>query len=203
MDHIDLFPFDRFLLKRLRSPSVRESDDFVYRCFHQKIANCSYVNLILFGIYDGESLANEIKESGFPVILSSMYNRNQKWEHGYDKVYRLPAVLYKAGVPFAFSTQWAATSFDLPIQAARAVAYGLPAEEALKALTLNPARIMGLEDYGCIRENNIADLVITDGDLLETSTSVKAVFVKGRLVKGKSFFEREYLRAKDKVSGEF
>lgn len=161
------------------------------------------MNLILFGVYEAESIGKEIRESGFPVILSSMYNRNQKWEHGYDKVYRLPAALNRAGVKFAFSTRYAATAFDLPIQAARAVAYGLPAEEALKALTLYPAQIMGLKDYGCIDVNKIADLVITDGDLLETSTSVKAVFIKGRLVQLKSFFEKEYNRARNKISGEF
>jgi imidazolonepropionase-like amidohydrolase len=161
------------------------------------------LNLIIFGIYEGESLGKEIRESGFPVIVSSMYNRNQKWEHGYDKVYRLPAALFKAGIKFAFSTNYASTAFDLPIQAARAVAYGLPEEEALKALTLYPAQIMGLKDYGCIDENKIADLVVTDGDLLETSTSVKAVFIKGRLVRAKSFFEREYQRARNKISGEF
>ena len=161
------------------------------------------LNLILFGVYEAESIGKEICESGVPVILSSMYNRNQKWEHGYDKVYRLPAALYRAGVKFAFSTRYAATAFDLPIQAARAVAYGLPAEEALKALTLYPAQIMGLKDYGSIEENKIADLVIADGDLLETSTSVKAVFIKGQLVKSKSFFGKEYMRARNKISGEF
>lgn len=161
------------------------------------------LNLILFGVYEAESISKEISESGVPVILSSMYNRNQKWEHGYDKVYRLPAALQRAGVKFAFSTSYAATAFDLPIQAARAVAYGLPAEEALKSLTLYPAQIMGLSDYGSIDENKMADLVVADGDLLETSTSVKAVFIKGRLVKAKSFFEKEYQRARDKISGEF
>jgi imidazolonepropionase-like amidohydrolase len=161
------------------------------------------LNMILYGVYDAEKVGSEIRDSGFPVILSSMYNRNQKWEHGYDKVYRLPAALHREGIRFAFSTQYASTVFDLPIQAARAVAYGLPADEALKALTLYPAVIMGLKNYGSIEKGKIADLVIADGDILETSTSIKAIYIKGRLIKAGNYFEKESRRARNKISGEF
>ena len=159
------------------------------------------LKLILYGIYDGEDVLKEIKASGYPVILASMYNSNRDWEDGCDKVFRLPGALTAAGIEFAFSTGGAATAFDLPLHAGRAAAYGLTPTEAVKALTLYPARILGIEDYGSIAAGKIANLIVTDGDILETSTLVKGVFIKGRKIKGRSFFQQEYERAKDKISG--
>jgi imidazolonepropionase-like amidohydrolase len=160
------------------------------------------LKVILYSIYDGEKVLKEIKESGFPVILSSMYTANREWEDGYDKVFRLPALLAKKGIKFAFSTYFAATAFDLPIQAARSVAYGLSREDALKALTLYPAEILGLNQYGAIESGKVANLIVTDGCILSTATKVKDVFIMGKKVEAKSFFRREYERAKNKISGE-
>jgi imidazolonepropionase-like amidohydrolase len=153
-------------------------------------------------VYDGEKVLKEIKASGYPVILGSMYSRNRKWEEGCDKVFRLPALLAREGIPFAFSVSRASTAFDLPIHAGRAAAYGLSQEEAVKALTLYPAKILGIKEYGSIEEGKIANLVIASGNILETSTVVKDVFIKGKRITAKSFFRREYERAKGKISGE-
>jgi len=160
------------------------------------------LNSILYGIYDGESVLSEIKKSGYPVILSTLYQANQKWDDGYDKVYRLPAALYKTGIKFAFSMSYSPVAFDLPIQASRAVAFGLPQKEALKALTIYPAEIFGLEGYGSIEEGKIADLIIADGNILETSTRIVDVFIHGKLIKDKSYFRKEYFKSKKKISGE-
>ncbi|MCP4149685.1 MAG: amidohydrolase family protein, partial [bacterium] len=132
------------------------------------------LNLVLFGIYEGEALLEQIKASGYPVILDNLHNTNSKWEDGYDIVLRLPAALARQGIPFAFSFKRSSGAFNLPVMAARAVAYGLSPEETLKALTLHPARILGIEDYGSIAAGKIANLVVTDGNILETSTRVKA-----------------------------
>ena len=161
------------------------------------------LNLILQGVYEAESCLEEIRKSGFPVIVSSMYTGNRKWDEGYDKVYRLPAVLFKAGIAFAFSNYSASNSFDLPIQAGRAVAYGLPRNEALKALTLNPASFFSLPQHGALEKGRRADLVITDGDILETSTLVKAVFIDGQPVKDLDYFQAEKKRASERISGEY
>jgi len=160
------------------------------------------LNLILYNVYEGEKVLKEIKESGVPVILGSMYRTNRKWEDGCDIIFRLPAALSKNGIKFAFSTYSASTAFDLPIEAGRAVAYGLKPEEAVKALTVYPAEILGIPEYGSLAAGKTANIVITNGDILETSTQVKALFVKGKKVTGKSFFRREFERARDKISGE-
>jgi imidazolonepropionase-like amidohydrolase len=161
------------------------------------------LNVILNNVYDGEKVLKEIKASGYPVILGSMYTRNKDWEDGCDIVFRLPALLAREGILFAFSTgRRSATAFDLPIHAGRAAAYGLSQEDALKALTLYPAKIFGIEEYGSIEPGKIANLVITNGNILETSTIVKDVFIKGKKITAKSFFQKEFQRARDKISGE-
>ena len=160
------------------------------------------LNVILSGVYDGELVLEEIKKSGFPVILGSMYNTNRKWEDGCDKVFRLPGALEKEGIKFAFSAYSSSTAFDLPVQAGRPCAYGLSQGEAVKALTLYPAEMLGVKEYGSIEPGKVAKLIITDGNILETSTVVKDVFINGKKVKGKSFFRKEYERAKHKISGE-
>ncbi len=161
------------------------------------------LSVILYDVYDGEDALPEIKASGYPVILASMYAANKDWEDGCDKVFRLPALLQKQGIKFSFSTGGAAGAFDLPLHAGRAVAYGLSPQEALKALTLYPAEMLGIaERCGSLVPGKTADLVITDGDILETSTLVKDVFIKGKKVSGRSYFQEEYDRAKEKVGGE-
>jgi imidazolonepropionase-like amidohydrolase len=160
------------------------------------------LNVVLLEVYEGEKVLKEIKASGYPVILDSMYGTNRKWEDGCDKVFRLPALLAREGIPFAFSHNWAATAFDLPLHAGRAAAYGLSQEEALKGLTLYPAKILGIEDYGSIEKGKIANLVVASGNILEPSTIIEDVFVKGKRITARSFFQREYERAKDKISGE-
>lgn len=160
------------------------------------------LQVILYGVYEGEKVLKEIKASGYPVILPSMYGTNRKWEDGCDIVFRLPGALEKAGIKFAFSTYSSATAFDLPIEAARAVAYGLTQSTAVKALTQYPAEILGIHDYGSLAAGKVANILVTNGNILETSTVVKHIWMNGRLVKAKSFFTREYERAKDKISGE-
>jgi Imidazolonepropionase and related amidohydrolases len=86
-------------------------------------------------------------------------------------------------VKFAFASFSTEFARNLPYQAAAAVAFGLPHEEALKAITVNAAQIWGVADQlGSIEEGKWADLMITDGDPLETQTQVKQVFIKGKSV---------------------
>jgi len=101
----------------------------------------------------------------------------------YDAAYALPEQFYKAGVKFAFGTFDNEFSRNLPYQAATAVAFGLPQDEAVKALTLNAAQIWGVGDrIGSIEEGKLADLIVTDGDPMEARTQVKQLFIKGKNV---------------------
>ena len=96
---------------------------------------------------------------------------------------RVPAVLQKAGVLFAFSTAGLRDPKDFVRNAARAVKEGLPADAALRALTIDAARIAGAADrLGSLEKEKIANVLVTDADLFDDKMKVKHVFVDGRMV---------------------
>jgi len=101
----------------------------------------------------------------------------------YDQAFTLPSEAYKAGVKFAFGTFNNEFVRNLPYQAATAVAFGLPPEEALKAVTINPAEIWGHgKEIGSVEKGKWADLMVTNGDPLEVQTQMKYLFIKGKEV---------------------
>jgi imidazolonepropionase-like amidohydrolase len=117
-----------------------------------------------------------------PVIVGPIYEEPQPDER-YDAVYSLPAQLYKRGVKIAFASYGAHDSRNLPYQAGFATAFGLPYDEALKAITLNPAEIWGVADkLGSLDVGKTANVVVANGDPLDMKTDVKQVFIEGRQV---------------------
>jgi imidazolonepropionase-like amidohydrolase len=138
---------------------------------------------IFFGVQQGWKIAGEIAKAEIPVIFGSLNDLPPNWEDGYDSLYRNPSLLHQAGVKIAFSSQSASSAKDLPYHAAKAAAFGLDRREALKAVTVNPAEIFGLADrLGSLEKGKLANIVLTDGDLLELRTNVKRVFIDGREV---------------------
>ena len=94
---------------------------------------------------------------------------------------RVPAALDKAGVTFAFSATGVREPRDFLRNAARAVREGLPAEAALRALTINAAKIAGADArVGSIEKGKIANLVVTTGDLFDEAAQIRHVFIDGR-----------------------
>ena len=135
---------------------------------------------IFYGVTYGWKVPEEIKESGIPVVFSSLYAMPSRWEDGYDAIYRNPSVLSKAGVKIAFSSQSASLAKDLPYHAAKAAAFGLDRQEALKAVTIYPAEIFGMGDkLGSLEAGKIANVVLADGDILELGTNITHVFIDG------------------------
>jgi imidazolonepropionase-like amidohydrolase len=117
-----------------------------------------------------------------PVIVGPIYEE-PKLEERYDAVYSLPAQLYKRGVKIAFASVEAHNARNLPYQAGFAVAFGLPYDEALKAITLNPAEIWGVADQlGSLDVGKTANVVVANGDPLDVRTDVKQVFIEGRQI---------------------
>jgi imidazolonepropionase-like amidohydrolase len=115
-----------------------------------------------------------------PVIVGPIYETPKEYER-YDAVYSLPAELQKRGVKIAFASFDAHNSRNLPYQAGFAVGFGLPPEEALKAITLNAADIWGVADQlGSLDTGKTANVVVADGDPLDVKTDVKHVFIGGQ-----------------------
>ncbi len=139
------------------------------------------VKVVLLQPREIGSAAAELKAKNIPVILGKVLALPHGEDDPYDQAFTLPLECYKAGVKFAFGTFENEFVRDLPYQAATAVAFGLPREEALKAITINPAEIWGVSDQaGSIEKGKLADLVVTTGDILEIQTQVKHVFIKGQ-----------------------
>ena len=127
--------------------------------------------------------AADLKAANIPVIFGRVLALPNGEDDAYDQQFTLPAEAYKAGVKFAFGTFNNEFVRNLPYQAATAVAYGLPYEEALKAVTINAAQIWGVGDkLGSVQEGKIANLIVTDGDPLEIQTQVKHLIIKGKEV---------------------
>lgn len=139
---------------------------------------------VILGGDEAWKVAAFLKEHNVPVVLTGVLNLPRREDDYYDVQYESAGKLQAAGVRFCISTgDTAADVRSLPYQAGMAAAFGLPKAEALKAVTLYPAQIMGLgERLGSIEVGKIANLVVTDGDLLEARTNIRHLFINGRQV---------------------
>lgn len=99
----------------------------------------------------------------------------------YDTPYALPGLLAKAGVLFAFESGSSTEIQNLGVRVGQSCGYGLSYDDALKALTLNAAKIFGVDDrIGSIQKGRTADLIITEGDPLDTQCNVVYAFIEGQ-----------------------
>jgi imidazolonepropionase-like amidohydrolase len=139
---------------------------------------------IILGGDDAWKIASLLKEKNVPVILTGISTLPVREDDAYDTLYENAAKLQRAAVRFCISTGNEGPEVrTLPFQAGMAAAFGLPKEEALKAVTLYPAQIMNVSDrLGSIEAGKMANLVVTDGDLLETRTHIRYLFIDGRQV---------------------
>ena len=141
------------------------------------------IRIVLAGVRKPGKALQEIKAKNIPVILGNTLALPMQEDDFYDDPATLPAELHRAGVKFAFATFGVQFVRNLPFEAANAVAYGLPYDEALKAVTINAAEIWGVSDQiGSIEKGKMADLFLTDGDPLEAKTQIKQMFIAGRSV---------------------
>ncbi len=142
------------------------------------------VKMILVGGRDAAYVADQLKAKNIPVMITPVIGApSRQWE-GYDFSYSLPLKLHEAGVKFSIAGEGsAAGATRLSKHAASAVAFGLPAEEALKAITIYAAEILGIDDQvGTIEAGKDASIMITNGNPLELSTQIEQVFIQGRKI---------------------
>ena len=138
-----------------------------------------HLKVILNHLEHSASLLDKIAATGFPVIVGPIYEQPKESER-YDAVFKLPAEMAKRGIKIAFASFDTHNSRNLPYAAGYAVAFGLPPDEALKAITLNPAQIWGVDDrLGSLDTGKLANVVVATGDPLDVKTDVKHVFING------------------------
>lgn len=143
------------------------------------LANEFHLKVILNHLEHSASLLDKVAATGFPVIVGPIYEQPKEWER-YDAVFKVPAEMAKRGIKIAFASYDTHNSRNLPYAAGYAVAFGLPHDEALKAITLNPAQIWGVDDrLGSLDTGKLANVVVANGDPLDVKTDVKHVFING------------------------
>jgi imidazolonepropionase-like amidohydrolase len=155
-----------------RARDIRNAIEF---CDKQKL------KMILAGGEEAYKVKDLLRSKGIPVILRPTLSLPNEEDDPYDRLLSQPAELAAAGVKFAFGSFDNSFARRLGQQAANAVAYGLPYDEALKAVTVYPAEIFGVADQvGTLETGKIANIIVTNGDPLEITTEVKFLFIKGQ-----------------------
>lgn len=154
---------------------IREAIDF---------AKLQDVRMILVGGAEAHRVAAQLAEARIPVILREVIERPLRQDDAYDLAYRLPALLHAAGVKFCLSTEGSWQVRNLPLQAGQAVAYGLPHDVALRAITLSTAEILGIDgELGSLDVGKRATLFVQDGDPIDNfGTPVERMWIDGREV---------------------
>ncbi len=141
------------------------------------------IRIILADAAEAYKVLPLIKAHGIAVVLGPTWSLPLNPDDPYDQPNTTPSQLYKAGIKFSIATFSAKSTRNLPYQAAAAVPFGLPHDEAYKAVSLNAAEIFGLgKRVGSIEEGKVADLIVTDGDPMEAATQVTLEFIDGKPV---------------------
>lgn len=136
--------------------------------------------VILTGCREGWRVANDIAKSAWPVIAGPVLALPSRDYDRYDKAYANAGLMKKAGVKVALRTSETENVRNLLFNAGFAAAYGLGREEAIRAITIVPAEIFGVSDkLGSIEVGKTANIVVSDGDPLETKTNIVHVFING------------------------
>ncbi|MFZ0857569.1 MAG: amidohydrolase family protein [Candidatus Acidiferrales bacterium] len=160
----------------------------IYRAI--RLANEWQIRAAMYGVQQGYDMANEIAASKLPVFLNVNWPKMPKGGDEdaitlrdlrfWDRAPSTPAALSKVGVMYAFYSGGLADPKDILKNVKKAIDAGLSPDDALKAMTVNPAQILGVADrMGSIDQGKIANLVVTDGDLFGEKTKIKDVFVDG------------------------
>lgn len=158
--------------------------------------------IILAGGLDAWRVADLLATNRIPVIYAHVFTLPGRDTDAYDVQFRAPEVLRKAGVTVAFTVGGgfaASLAKNLPYEAAQAAAFGLPADEAVKGITLYPAQFAGVADrLGSIEAGKDATLVAMDGDVLDLRANVKRMWIAGKEVSLESRHTRLYEKYKNR-----
>lgn len=154
-------------------------------------------DVVIVGGNESYLIADLLKQNNISVVLNDEHRLPETEDEDVDQPYKTPAILQKAGVLFSLNDTNGETRYrNLPFNAGTAAAYGLTKEQALQAITLNAAKILGVDSVtGSLEPGKDANIVISDGDILDMKTSIiSSAFIQGRQVsldsKQKQLYER-------------
>jgi imidazolonepropionase-like amidohydrolase len=154
------------------------------------------LDLVITGAYEAWKVKEELASRKIPVVLSDIHRLPGQDEEFPHQPFRNPALLQEAGIEVSICVEGFWQIRNLPFMAGTAAAYGVSREDALKMITLNPAKALGVETRtGSIETGKEANLVITSGDILDMKTSIpEKALIQGRWVnldnKQKQLYEK-------------
>lgn len=159
-------------------------------------------NIVLVGARDAYYAMDFIKEHNVPVLVDQVHRLPAKEDEDVDLPYKLPALLHKEGIMVGLTYPRLQNSRNLPFFAGTLVAHGLGKEEALKLVTSNTAKILGIDKVtGTIEQGKDANLVVSAGDLLDMrSNRVTYAFITGMMINLDGKQQALYERFKNKYS---
>jgi imidazolonepropionase-like amidohydrolase len=144
------------------------------------------LKIVLVDADDAWRVAAQLKENDVPVILGPATSLPPRRDEDYDSAWSSAAKLQQAGVRFCIASNGRSAETNernVGYEAGFAAGYGLPKEEALKAVTLYPAQILGVADrLGSLENGKAATLIVTNGDPLDFPTQVETAFIDGRKI---------------------
>ena len=142
------------------------------------------VNVVLVGAKDSYMIADVLAQKKIPVILSKCHELPTYDDEDIQQPYKTPGMLQKAGVLYCISIGAFWQERNLMFEAGTASAYGLTKDEALQAITFNPAKILKLDDkIGTLEKGKEASLIVSTGDVLDMKTStIEQAFISGRQI---------------------
>jgi imidazolonepropionase-like amidohydrolase len=161
-------------------------------------------NIALVGGEEAILVKDFIKEQGIPVVLSNVHRLPERVEDAVDLPYSMPSMLMKEGIDVALMYNGVTNARNLPFYAGTAAAYGLSKEEALQCITLNAAKIVGIDDVaGSLETGKHASLFVSAGDALDMRTNImEHVFYQGRKLELEGIQQRLYQKYKKKYESQ-
>jgi imidazolonepropionase-like amidohydrolase len=172
-----------------KRPVFMHAQDVSQIRFALNFAQRYQLKLVIVGGADAPVLADVLKQRQVPVIVTGIHKLPMRRGADYDAYFSVAAKLAQAGVPFCIARAGtdddAPNERNLPYEAAVAATFGLDRNEALKAITLYPAQILGVADrLGSLEAGKLANFFVTNGDPLETASKVEQIYIQGRAVDG-------------------
>jgi imidazolonepropionase-like amidohydrolase len=160
-------------------------------------------HMVIVGGEEAHKVSAEIKSENVPVIVQRVHSVPQFEGDDYDLPYKLPKLLHEAGILVALDTSGQMERMNtrnLPFYAGTAVAYGLDKDEALKMITLNAAKILGIDDFaGSLEVGKDATLFISEGDALDMmGNQLTHAFIQGREISLETHQTKLYKRYSNK-----
>ncbi len=142
------------------------------------------IDIVIQGGADAWKITDFLQKTNVPIILNNIHSLPRRDDEDINQPYRTASILQQKDILFCFSLQGSWQVRNLAFQAGQSVAYGLDKEQALKALTLSTAHILGINDrVGSLQIGKDATFIVSEGDILDMRTSViTAAFIEGKTV---------------------